>query len=91
MIADLDLSIELFTPGPPKGHGLFGSFLNEELHNESAVERASQYNLDVESVHCTPLLSGCSLLRAKACADKVLNARLDFNIKIRLKALMTAV
>ena len=40
-IADMALSIELFTPDPPRGHGPLGSFLNEELHNESAVERAS--------------------------------------------------
>ena len=77
-IADMDLSIELFTPDPPRGHGPLGSFLNEELHNESAVVRASQRNLDVESVHCTPLLSGCSSSGAKACADKVLDAQLGF-------------
>jgi len=54
-IADMDLGIELFTPDPQRGHGPLGSFLNEELYNESAVERASQLDLDVESVHCTPL------------------------------------
>jgi len=74
----MDLSIELFTPDPPRGHGPLESFLNEELHNESAVERASQRDLDVESVHCTPLLSGCSSSGAKACADKVLDAQLGF-------------
>lgn len=80
-IADMDLSIELFTPDPPRGHGPLGSFLNEELYNESAVERASQRNLNVESVHCTPLLSGCSSSRAKTCADKVLDAQLGFQDK----------
>jgi len=77
-IADMDLSIELFTPDPLRGHGPLGSFLNEELYNESAVERASQLDLDVESVHCTPLLSGCRSSGAKACADKVLDAQLGF-------------
>jgi len=77
-IDDMDLGIELFTPNPPRGHGPLGSFLNEELYNESAVERASQLNLDVESVHCTPLVSGCSSSGAKACADKVLDAQLGF-------------
>ncbi|WP_135305440.1 sugar phosphate isomerase/epimerase family protein [Haloarcula amylovorans] len=77
-IAEMNLSIELFTPDPPGGHGPLGSFLNEELYNESAVERASQLDLDVESVHCTPLLSGCSSSGAKVCADKVLDAQLGF-------------
>jgi hypothetical protein len=74
----MDLSIELFTPDPQKGHGPLGSFLNEELYNESAAERASQRDLEVESVHCTPLISGCSSSGAKACADKVLDAQLGF-------------
>ena len=77
-IADMGLSIELFTPDPPMGNGPLGSLLNEELYNESAVERASQLALDVESIHCTPLLSGCSPSGAKACADKVLEAQLGF-------------
>jgi hypothetical protein len=77
-IADMDLDIELFTPDPQSGHGPLGSFLNEELYNESAVERASQRNLNVELVHCTPLISGCSSSGAKACADKVLDAQLGF-------------
>lgn len=77
-IVDMDFSIELFTPDPPKGHGPLRSFFNEELHNESAVKRASQRGLDVESVHCTPLLSGCSPSGARACADKVLDAQLGF-------------
>jgi hypothetical protein len=74
----MDLSIELFTPDPQRGHGPLGSFLNEELYNESAVERASQLDLEVESVHCTPIISGCSSSGAKACADKVLDAQLGF-------------
>jgi hypothetical protein len=74
----MDLGIELFTPDPQRGHGPLGSFLNEELYNESAVERASQHNLNVESVHCTPLISGCSSSGAKACADKVLDTQLGF-------------
>jgi len=77
-IADMDLSIELFTPDRSRGHGPLGSFLNEELYNEAAVERASQLDLDVESVHCTPLLSGCSSSGSKACAEKVLDAQLGF-------------
>ncbi|WP_157969463.1 hypothetical protein [Haloplanus rubicundus] len=77
-IANMDLSIELFTPDPPGGHGPLGSFLNEEQYNESAVKHASQRDLDVESVHCTPLLSGCSSSGGKACADKVLDAQLGF-------------
>lgn len=36
-IADMDLSIELFTPDPPMGNGPLGSFLNKELDNESTI------------------------------------------------------
>ena len=90
-IADMDLSIELFTPDPPKRHGPLGSFLNEELHNESAVERASQRDLDVESVYCTPLHSGCSSGRTKARVDRVLDAGPRFRDQGSLKTLTTAV
>ena len=78
-IAEMGLGVELFTPDPPQGHGSLTSFLTEELHNESAVESASQLNLEVESVHCTPLLSGCSSAGAKACTRKVLDAQLGFH------------
>lgn len=77
-MADMDLSIELFTSESQGGDGPIGSFLNEELYNESAVKRASQYDLDVESVHCTPLVSGCHSSGAKACADKVIDAQFGF-------------
>ena len=77
-IVEMDLSSELFTPHLSRGDGPLGSFLNEELYNESAVKCASQLDLDVESVHCTPLISGCSSSGAKACADKVLDAQLGF-------------
>lgn len=77
-IADMDLSIELFTPDPPLGNGPIGSFINEELYNESAVKRAAQLDLDVKSVHCTPLMSGCHSSGAKECADKIIDAQFAF-------------
>ena len=77
-IAEMALSIELFTPDPQRGNGPLGSFLNGELYNESAVERASQRDLKVDSVHGTSLIRGCSSSGAKAYADKVLNAELGF-------------
>jgi hypothetical protein len=90
-IDDMDLGIELFTPDPPRGNGPLRSFLNEEMYNESAVKRASQLDLDVESVHGTPLLSGCSSSGAKACVTRSSMHNPDFKIRIRPKTLTTAV
>jgi hypothetical protein len=77
-IADMDLGIELFTPDPPREHGPLGSFLNGRTAQRIRGRTCIAIYLDVESVHCTHLLSGCNSSGAKVCADKVLDAQLGF-------------
>ncbi|WP_142860764.1 TIM barrel protein [Salinigranum halophilum] len=77
-IADRDLSIELFTQRRHQPDGPLGGFMNEELYNESAVLQAKDLDHSVDSIHMTPLLSGCSSDGARICADKVTDAMLGY-------------
>ncbi|WP_146047420.1 hypothetical protein [Haloferax marisrubri] len=53
--------------------------MHEEQYNESVVQHANKLGLSVESVHMTPLVSGCSSNGARICADKVKDAMLGYS------------